>query len=44
VARIPLDRIIRQLIPFVLVVLACLLVITYVPAISLTLRNLVYAH
>ncbi len=42
VARISLDRIIKQLIPFVLVVLACLMVITYVPAISLSLRDLVY--
>jgi C4-dicarboxylate transporter, DctM subunit len=43
VARISLDRIVVQLIPFVLVVLACLLVITYVPALSLGLRDLVYA-
>ncbi len=42
VARISLDRIVTQLVPFVLVVLACLMVITYVPAISLFLRNLVY--
>jgi len=43
VARISLDRIVTQLVPFVLVVLACLMVITYVPALSLTLRDLVYA-
>ena len=43
VARISLDRIIKELIPFVLVVLACLMVITYVPVISLGLRDLVYA-
>ncbi|MFZ4479234.1 MAG: TRAP transporter large permease [Rhodoferax sp.] len=43
VARISLDRIIKDLVPFVLVVLGCLMVITYVPAISLTLRDLVYA-
>jgi C4-dicarboxylate transporter DctM subunit len=43
VARISLDRIVRYLVPFVLVILACLMVITYVPAISLTLRDLVYA-
>ncbi|MFY8086563.1 MAG: TRAP transporter large permease subunit, partial [Rubrivivax sp.] len=42
VAKLSLDRIITQLIPFVLVVLACLMVITYAPAISLTLRDLVY--
>jgi TRAP-type C4-dicarboxylate transport system permease large subunit len=43
VARISLDRMIKDLIPFVLVILACLMVITYVPGISLTLRDLVYA-
>ena len=43
VARISLDRIIKDLIPFVLVVLSCLMVITYVPSISLGLRDLVYA-
>jgi TRAP-type C4-dicarboxylate transport system permease large subunit len=42
VARISLDRIIHQLIPFVLVVLACLMIITYFPALSLTLRDLAY--
>ncbi|CAM5790049.1 TRAP transporter large permease [Ottowia pentelensis] len=43
VARVSLDKIIRDLIPFVLVILACLMVITYVPWISLALRDLVYA-
>ena len=43
VARISLDRIIKDLIPFVLVILACLMVVSYVPALSLTLRDLVYA-
>ena len=43
VARISLDRIVKHLIPFVLVILACLMVITYVPAVSLTLRDLAYA-
>jgi tripartite ATP-independent transporter DctM subunit len=43
VARISLDRIIKDLIPFVCVVLGCLMVISYVPEISLTLRDLVYA-
>lgn len=42
VARLSLDRIIRHLVPFVLVVLGCLMVITYVPWISLALRDLVY--
>jgi tripartite ATP-independent transporter DctM subunit len=44
VARISLDRIIPRLIPFVLVILVCLMIITYVPAVSLTLRDLVYAR
>jgi C4-dicarboxylate transporter, DctM subunit len=43
VARISLDRIIRQLIPFVLVVLGCLMIITYFPGLSLGLRDLVYS-
>ncbi len=42
VARVSLDKIIRHLVPFVGVVLACLMVITYVPALSLVLRDLVY--
>lgn len=43
VARISLDRIVPYLIPFVLVILACLMVVTYVPGISLGLRDLVYS-
>jgi tripartite ATP-independent transporter DctM subunit len=43
VARISLDRMIKDLIPFVLVVLACLMVVTYVPGLSLGLRDLVYS-
>jgi len=43
VARISLDQIVTRLIPFVLVVLACLMVITYVPVVSIGLRDLVYA-
>jgi C4-dicarboxylate transporter, DctM subunit len=42
VAKISLDRIITSLIPFVLVVLGCLMLITYIPEISLFLRDLVY--
>jgi C4-dicarboxylate transporter, DctM subunit len=42
VAKISLDRMVKQLIPFVLVVLACLMIITYVPELSLGLRDLVY--
>ncbi len=43
VARISLDRMIKDLIPFVLVILVCLMVVSYVPALSLTLRDFVYA-
>ena len=42
VARISLDRIITYLLPFVLVVLGCLMVVTFVPELSLYLRELVY--
>jgi C4-dicarboxylate transporter, DctM subunit len=42
VAKISLDRMVKQLIPFVLVVLGCLMIITYVPELSLGLRDLVY--
>ena len=42
VARISVDQIVTRLLPFILVVLACLMVITYVPVISIGLRDLVY--
>ena len=42
VARISLDKIIKHLLPFVAVILVCLMVITYVPVLSLGLRDLVY--
>lgn len=42
VARISLDQMIRHLLPFVLVIVGCLMVITYVPAVSLTLRDMVF--
>jgi C4-dicarboxylate transporter, DctM subunit len=42
VARISLDRIIPYLLPFVCVILFCLMLITYIPGISLTLRDLAY--
>ena len=42
VARISLDQIVRQLLPFVLVIIGCLMVVTYVPSISLALRDIVY--
>ena len=44
VAKISLDQIVRELIPFVLCVLACLMIITYVPQVSLFLRDLVYGY
>jgi tripartite ATP-independent transporter DctM subunit len=42
VARLSLDQVISRLWPFVAVVLCCLMVITYVPVLSLGLRDLVY--
>ena len=42
VARLSLDQVISRLWPFVVVVLCCLMVITYVPVLSLGLRDLVY--
>ncbi|MEO8544242.1 MAG: TRAP transporter large permease [Burkholderiaceae bacterium] len=44
VAKISLDKIVIHLIPFVLVILACLMVITYVPGLSLGFRDLVYGR
>jgi tripartite ATP-independent transporter DctM subunit len=44
VAKISVDRIVARLIPFVLVIVGCLLLITYVPPISIGLRDLVYAR
>jgi tripartite ATP-independent transporter DctM subunit len=43
VARISVDQIVTRLLPFILVVLGCLMVITYMPVISIGLRDLVYA-
>jgi C4-dicarboxylate transporter, DctM subunit len=42
VAKISLDQIVPRLLPFVAVVLTCLMIITYVPVLSLGLRDLVY--
>jgi C4-dicarboxylate transporter DctM subunit len=42
VAKISLDRIIPHLLPFVAVVVICLMVVTYFPPLSLFLRDLVY--
>jgi len=44
VGRTSLDKIITSLVPFVLVILSCLMVVTYVPQLSLFLRDLVYAR
>jgi len=42
VAKISLDKMVPRLLPFVLVVVICLMVITYVPQLSLFLRDLAY--
>ena len=44
VAKIPIDRIITTLLPFVGVVFLCLMVITYVPEVTLFLRDVMYAR
>ena len=43
VAKISLDKIVRDLIPFIGVILFCLLLITYIPEISLALRDWIYS-
>jgi len=42
VARISFEVIVPRLLPFVLVIIGCLMIITYVPSLSLGLRDLVY--
>ncbi|MDO9599666.1 MAG: TRAP transporter large permease subunit [Azoarcus sp.] len=42
IAKVPLERMIRPLLPFVATVIGCLLLITYVPQISLWLRDIAY--
>jgi C4-dicarboxylate transporter, DctM subunit len=42
IARISLDQIVGRLFPFIVVIFCCLMVVTYVPSLSLTLRDLVY--
>ncbi|MEP7205823.1 MAG: TRAP transporter large permease [Casimicrobiaceae bacterium] len=42
VARISVDQIVMRLLPFVLVIVACLAIITYVPFISVGLRDFIY--
>ncbi|WP_366655868.1 TRAP transporter large permease [Fodinicurvata sp. EGI_FJ10296] len=42
VARLPVDRFIIPLLPFVLVMLACLMIITYIPFVTLVFRDLLY--
>ena len=44
VARISLDLIVKDLVPFVLVIVGCLLTLTYVPEMSLWLRDIAYAR
>ncbi|MGB3290247.1 MAG: TRAP transporter large permease subunit [Burkholderiaceae bacterium] len=42
VANLPIERLVRSLLPFVGVVVACLMVITYVPEVSLFFKELAY--
>jgi len=42
VAKVPIERLVRPLLPFVGVVVACLMVITYWAELSLYFRDLAY--
>ncbi len=42
ISGVPLERMVRPLLPFVVTVVGCLVIITYVPQLSLVLRDLVY--
>jgi C4-dicarboxylate transporter DctM subunit len=42
VSRAPVDEVIRGVVPFLLVMAALLLLVTFVPALSLTLPGLVF--
>lgn len=42
VARLPIERIVPSLLPFFLVIVICVLLVTYIPWISLGLRDLLY--
>ena len=42
ISRIPVDTVYRHVLPFVVVVLAALLLLTFVPEMSLFARDLVY--
>lgn len=42
IARISLDQLVGRMIPFIIVIFCCLMVVTYVPTLSLSLRDLVY--
>jgi len=42
VGRIPFDQVVPRLVPMILMMIACLLVVTYFPPITLFLRDLVY--
>ncbi|CAK7074019.1 tripartite ATP-independent transporter DctM subunit [Kerstersia gyiorum] len=44
IAKISLERLMKPLIPLVIVVLLCLMVITYIPGMSLWLRDLAYSR
>ncbi len=42
VARLPIERIVPALMPFLFVIIGCVLIVTYVPAVSVGLRDLLY--
>ncbi len=42
VAKVSLDQIVKHLVPFVLVIMGCLVIITYFPRVSLAMRDAVF--
>jgi tripartite ATP-independent transporter DctM subunit len=44
VGRVPFDRVVPRLLPFIAMMVGCLLVVTYFPSITLALRDWVYGN
>jgi len=42
VGRVPFDKVVPHLVPFIVMMIGCVLVITYFPGITLALRDLIY--
>jgi len=44
VSTAPITEVLRGILPFLVLLLLCLAIITYVPQLSLVLPNLIYGH